>query len=267
MAVSFGTRKALGRRYGQDPALALELERLEKEYALMPSREARILERERLAQQQSQYDQNRKDAKAAGITGTIANLGTTAALYRGMTKAPGEPFFANPFAAKAVTAGMPSGMTIPNFTAGYTPASSYASMMPSPGGYSGIFGDTIAVNPALVDSTAAAGLSEAGAAGAAGTEAASASSVFADALPYVAAYTGSRIAGGMLENQPWAPKEVTGILKHPATGVVGEGSKLLGKATGINELEDFGREVERIEDQVVDFITDPFGSLGDAFGW
>ena len=266
MAVSFGTRKALGRRYGQDPALALELERLEKEYSLIPSREARAFNEKSLAQQQSQYEQNRSDAKAAGITGTIANLGTTAALYRGMTKAPGEPFFANPFAAKAVTAGMPSGMTIPNFTAGYTPASSYASMMPSPGGYSGIFGDTVSVNPALVDSTAAAGLSEAGAAGAAGTSAASVGFVpgMGQAL---ALYTGSRMAGGALEGVDAVPKEVSGVLKHPVTGMVGEPAKLLGKATGIKEIGNIGGEIERIEDQVVDFITDPFGSLGDAFGW
>lgn len=262
MATSWGQRRALGRRYSQDPALAMELERLEKEYALIPSREARLLERERLSQQQSQYDQNRQDAKLSGITGTVANVGTTAAMMRAMTKAPGEPFFVNPFAAKAPMASITTpqvgqsanavmGMNAPSYLA------ENASL--APGAYS--------INPATVDATSAgisAGADVGMGAGAAETAGASWVPGAGQAL---ALYMASRMTGDVLGDQPWAPKEVSGLLKHPVTGMVGEPAKLLGKATGVKEIGNIGSEVERIEDQVVDFITDPFGSLGDVFGW
>lgn len=104
MATSFGTRKALGRRYSQDPALLLEAERLQQEYGLMPGREARAMQAAQfqqslaqqqaaLAQQQSQFDTQQQNAESAGKWGTAANLATTGALIRGYTKAPGEPFF------------------------------------------------------------------------------------------------------------------------------------------------------------------------------
>lgn len=94
---SFGTRKALGRRYSQDPALILEAERLQREYGLAPAREARALQASQfdrsLAQQNAQYEQGQANAKSAGMAGTVVNTATNAAMLRGMTMGKGEPFF------------------------------------------------------------------------------------------------------------------------------------------------------------------------------
>ena len=50
MAVSFRQRKALGKRYGTDPAMLLEMERLNREYALAPGREARGMQAAQFAE-------------------------------------------------------------------------------------------------------------------------------------------------------------------------------------------------------------------------
>jgi len=78
MATSWGQRKALGRRYAIDPALQMEEERLAQEYALVPGREARALEAERLAYARQQDEENRKSSSTSSMMGTIGNLGTTA---------------------------------------------------------------------------------------------------------------------------------------------------------------------------------------------
>lgn len=97
MGTSWGQRKALGKRYGQDPALLMELERLQKEYDLAPGREARALQASQfdrsLAQQQSQFDTNQANAASAGQAGTAVNLATNAAMIRALTMEKGEPFF------------------------------------------------------------------------------------------------------------------------------------------------------------------------------
>jgi hypothetical protein len=103
-STSWGTRKVLGRRYGTDPALLMEAKRLEEEYGLMPGRESRALQAAQfqqslaqqdkaLAQNQSQFDTTQAGNKQAGMVGTAANLATTGAMIRGLTKAPNEPFF------------------------------------------------------------------------------------------------------------------------------------------------------------------------------
>jgi hypothetical protein len=62
MATQWGQRKALGRRYGTDPALLMEMERLQQQYNLAPGREARGLQSEQFglsqAQQASQFAQS-----------------------------------------------------------------------------------------------------------------------------------------------------------------------------------------------------------------
>ena len=82
--VSWGTRKALGRRYSTDPALQLAQDRLEQEYALVPGREARALQESQFARNQAfnaeQAELNRAANKQAGIVGTVGNIGTTALL-------------------------------------------------------------------------------------------------------------------------------------------------------------------------------------------
>ncbi len=88
MAVSFGTRKALGRRYSIDPALSLAQEELAQKYGLIPGQEARALQESQfgrnLAFTQEQADLNRESAEKSGMIGTIANTGLTAAMIRAM---------------------------------------------------------------------------------------------------------------------------------------------------------------------------------------
>jgi len=59
---SYKTRKALGRRYSVDPALLLEIERLQREYAAAPGREARALQAAQfdksLSVNESQFDKS-----------------------------------------------------------------------------------------------------------------------------------------------------------------------------------------------------------------
>ena len=102
--ISFKTRKSLGRRYGIDPALLLEMERLNQEYQMAPGREARALSKEQfnksMAFNEEQARLNRaereeanKQAGKASMVGTAGNVLTTAAMIRGVTKGPKEPFF------------------------------------------------------------------------------------------------------------------------------------------------------------------------------
>lgn len=94
---SFKTRKALGRRYGTDPALLMEMERLQQQYALSPGREARGIQAkqfaEELAFRKSESEQDREAAAKAGMVGTAGNLLTTGAAVRALTMEKGEPFF------------------------------------------------------------------------------------------------------------------------------------------------------------------------------
>lgn len=164
MATSWGTRKALGRRYGQDPALLMEVERLQREYDLAPGREARAVQASQfdrsLAQQNEQYEQNRSDAKMAGITGTLANVGTAAGMMRAMTKGPNEPFFGQTVSGlwdkawgntpAVATPGMTQPVAGYNFTAPTgIPSASNPSFWTNPQAGTA----PLAVNPALIDAT------------------------------------------------------------------------------------------------------------------
>ncbi len=81
---TWGQRKALGKRYAIDPAYQAEMERLEKEYALIPGREARALNEkqfnENLAWQKSEAEKNREAAEKSGMMGTIGNVAQTVGL-------------------------------------------------------------------------------------------------------------------------------------------------------------------------------------------
>lgn len=80
---SFGTRRALGKRYSVDPALQLEAERLQQEYNLMPGREARALSAEQFAQNM-EYQKNRDEQSGkSSMVGTAGNaLMTGLTLYK-----------------------------------------------------------------------------------------------------------------------------------------------------------------------------------------
>jgi len=76
--VAWGQRKALGRRYSQDPALLMEQQRLDNEYNLM-------IPRAQLAENKRQADLNRQaneDAvKRSGTSGLVSSVGNLASTY------------------------------------------------------------------------------------------------------------------------------------------------------------------------------------------
>ena len=74
---SFGTRKALGRRYAIDPALLLESERLQQEYNLAPGREARGMQASQFAQTLAQQEERDKQAGKSGMAGTVLGAAQT----------------------------------------------------------------------------------------------------------------------------------------------------------------------------------------------
>ena len=168
---SFGTRKALGRRYGVDPALLLESERLAHEYALAPGREARALQASQFGQGLALQREQMEGAERGGMVGTAGNLATTAGVLRAMTLPKGEPFFGGLFGGASGTGLYSTGATqvAPGaFALGGTYGAAGAV------GLGGAGAAPFVVNPALMGEgaagiTAGAAPAGAGAAPAAGT--------------------------------------------------------------------------------------------------
>ncbi len=127
---SYSQRRALGQRYGIDPALMLESERLKALYALQPSKEANktsrelhaasIASNEKIAAENLAFNERNAEANRAltreqidaeetsGMIGTIGNVATTGTLIRAMTKKPGEPFFGSLFGGGAAPSVAPA---------------------------------------------------------------------------------------------------------------------------------------------------------------
>ena len=82
-SVSWGQRKALGRRYSVDPELEMEKKRMEQEYALMIPR-AQLAEQRRQADMQRQAQEDA--AQRSGMSGLIGAGGNIASTYM-MSKA------------------------------------------------------------------------------------------------------------------------------------------------------------------------------------
>lgn len=285
MATSWGTRKALGRRYGQDPALLMEVERLQREYDLAPGREARAVQASQfdrsLAQQQSQFEENQSNAKAAGITGTIANLGTTGLMMRGLTKGKDEPFFGKTLTGMwdkawgntpaVATPGMTQPVAGYNFTAPTgIPSASNPSFWTNPQAGTA----PLAVNPALIDATQSGIAAGADVGMGAGTAAAAPSAWSTYGVPGTQAlglYEGSRMAGNQFGENTFANR----TLSNPVTGWNSELLRGAGKLTGIKQFDQAADQLNRWEkdiiqkpiDAVVDFISDPIGGISDMFGW
>ena len=92
---SWGQRRALGRRYSVDPALLMEQERLEREYALMPSRFQQEIQQKQLAQSESQYARSLREQQKARESqeksakwGTAGNVLTTGMMLKALYKTP-----------------------------------------------------------------------------------------------------------------------------------------------------------------------------------
>lgn len=149
---SFGTRKALGKRYGQDPALLLEAERLRQEYGLMPGREARAMQASQfdktMAENQSARDQSADTAAKAGMMTTGGNVIMGAPMaYMGY-----KAMFPN---APTISQALPMGMreSMPAFMGGPTAPTSAVPYSP---GMTTPTGPVVnSVNPATIDATTA----------------------------------------------------------------------------------------------------------------
>ena len=183
---SFGTRKALGRRYGVDPALLLESERLAHEYALAPGREARALQASQFGQGLALQREQMEGAERGGMVGTAGNLATTAGVLRAMTLPKGEPFFGGLFGGASGTGLYSTGATqvAPGaFTLGGAGA---APFVVNPALMSeGAAGITAGAAPAGAGAASAAGMATGGAAPAAG--------MLSYAGPAAAGYVGGQL--------------------------------------------------------------------------
>ena len=220
---SFKTRKALGRRYGTDPALLLEIERLNREYALAPGREARGMQaaqfertqgfnEEQAALNRGEREEARGDAATSGMIGTAANIATTAMTVNAIK---GQPLLSNPFSTTPSAAPAEVSMTTQTPTQIQT---------------------TYNVNPALMGmETAGAGtlntgaVAGAGMEGMAGTGTAATTAAPAAAAPTAATGTAETVGGATLGQGAVAlawlefmPKLITGDMstKGWVTGIV-----------------------------------------------
>lgn len=243
---SWGQRKALGKRYAVDPALLLEQERLQNEYNLAPSREARALQADQfnrqLAFNAEQADQNRSDAAKSGMMGTVGGIAQNAAILRAMTMEKGQPFFGGLFgggtSAPAATPGVTGGTAASTTaTPAYTFGGGAAPFSAAPEGMNAAStytfgGAPAAVNPALVDSAAlaaegtgavgtASGTTAGGMAATGAAEGATlggAASAGMAAAPYAAAgYLAAKYGGKLLENMAGGPDSSNAFAKAGRT--------------------------------------------------
>jgi hypothetical protein len=280
MATSFKTRKALGRRYGQDPALLLEAERLQQEYGLMPGREARAQQasqfQQGLAQNQAQFDTQQENAKSAGMVGTAANLATTGAMIRGYTMQKGEPFFGQtasnawdkawgnaPAQSQPVagyTAAGAGGGATAGYGAGWTGGTAEAPMSMleqsgmsyAPQSIMTNSGTPYIVNPVTTD-ISAVGLGAPATEAATGAEAAG---MLSGAMPYALGAGATYLGGkGMSAVTPEGTAVhrtgdfITGTMEWPVTAVTDPGK-------AINQAQQF----------VTDYVTKPIESVVNFFG-
>ena len=83
---SFGTRRALGRKYSVDPALLLESERLKAEYSLAPGREARGMQASQFAQGLELRREEMKGAERGGMFSSLLQAPLAGAITYGVGK-------------------------------------------------------------------------------------------------------------------------------------------------------------------------------------
>uniref|UniRef100_A0A6M3ITQ1 Uncharacterized protein n=1 Tax=viral metagenome TaxID=1070528 RepID=A0A6M3ITQ1_9ZZZZ len=199
MPISYGTRKALGRKYAIDPALMLESQRLESEYALAPGREARAIQaaqfetsmafnREQAALNRQTQEEQIAAQERGGMVGTIGNTALTAGMIRAMTMKPGTSFWTG--APLSTTIGAPSAAYTAGMGAGTVGTGTATIGGTAP--FATAVGPKFVVNPALM------GAGEAGATGA-GTVGASTAGAAPAATPGMGAYAGPAAAVAAIE--------------------------------------------------------------------
>ncbi len=253
--VSWGTRKALGRRYSVDPAIELERQRLEQEYALQPGREARGIQVSQFGQElgfrKSEAELNRSTAEKSGMIQTGMGAITNAAMIRALTMGKGQPFFGNWGAAAPVTAptaGMGTAGTGLTYTGG-------ATMVPETTGF--------ATTPAL--QTVSPAMTDVAVTGMAPAAAGAGSSMASYATPV--AYIGAALAAKSLwggKDIPWDEKTYVQKSTTAPGAFLGAGgflTNLAGKDTTVGKI---GKELARVEQTVLKPIEAIIDWIG---GW
>jgi len=212
MAVLWGQRRAIGRRYGVDPALLMESERLQAEYNLAPGREARGMQESQFARGMELRREEMKGAERGGMVGTVGNLATTAGVLRAMTLQEGESFFPKSWFGGASRAGA--------YSTGATQIAPGAFTLGGAAPFASQTG-TFVVNPALMGEGAAGMTAGAAPAGAAAAPAAGVGATPAAGLGFGAA-AGGGVAGGFLGAKLGQPiGEALGVGGKAERAVVG----------------------------------------------
>ena len=288
---SFGTRKALGRRYGIDPAILLEMERLQQQYALAPGREARGMQASQfaqsLAQNESQFNQNlamqkeaNEQAGKSGMVGTLGNVATTGMLIKYMSPktAPKVPPEVTPTVPTAeVSMSQPSpytGMysdTPPANLIGegsYSTVPAYTDMVPAGAAAPAGMGTT----SADIAATYAAEDAAAGSALTGGTSGSASGIGVGTVAPYVAGALLTKEAAKSSVPKPgdkqWGigynpAQYAANVAQHPVASVMSPtawmtDTGLIGKDTAVGKA--FG-QTAKIEEKVMTAVTNFIGSI------
>jgi len=300
MAVSWGQRKTLGKRYSVDPAMVYELERLQNEYNLAPGREARGMQASQfeksLAQSESQFGRNlaynteqsrlnrelqektSEEQAKAGMVGSIANIGMTAPMiyYGGKAAGLWGAKTAAEIAAEKAAAALAAGATTTGTTAaaasapwaadlstmGYGLTTPATTDLTTMGyGLGTGTGATAGAGAAPVIGAETAGTTAGATAGTTGSTGAGMASTAANAAAY---YEAIRQTGKIGEEKGWFGKDVGTVMKTPLTGALNLSTEYLGNLTGIEEIGKVGREASRIEEQIVGGIEKGIGKVISA---
>ena len=261
MPVSWETRRALGRRYSVDPALLMELQRLEEQYRLAPGREARALAESQFARNLAMQEEAIAGQEKAGMMGTIANVGLSAAMIRALTMKEGAPFF-----------GKTIGGLFGGGTAATTPMAGVGATGVGMGAISGGAGATpFVVNPALAEYAATLAAPTAAATTGAVTptgavvagKAIAPTGMMAATAPYLAPIAGGA-AGGYVGSKLGVElgeriHEIPGGRREQAIG----GGIIGGAAAGAA----IGSVVPVVGTAVGAIIGGAVGLIGSIFGW
>ena len=224
MAVSFGQRRALGKRYAIDPAYLLEAQRLDQEIAQQPTYAA-------LAERQREFDiaqKNQKDAQEeAGKGEMVSSLSSVATLP--MLMYGGK-------AAKAIFGGTTATTATTPAITGAAPGVSASAPALTSGAGSVMTGSTpvFTSTASTTGSALAADASlTAGAEGAASAGAGAASGASAAALGPAAAGVGGGLLGAKLGQSIGNKLGIGGVKEQSAVGGAVGGAAAGGVAAGI----------------------------------
>ncbi len=256
----WGQRKALGRRYSWDPALQMEQERLEREYNLIPGREARGMQAYQFGETLGMQKEANKQAAVSGMVGTGGNLAMSGIMLNAYR---GKPLLGD-WGAKTTPGVVPTTQT----TAGGGMATENQAAMatfrrdyPSAGLYETAPAGGIGATSTAVPTVAGEGIT---AGGGTTTPVAGGMGVMGYVAPAAAGYVAAK------EGPDWGSEEVGKVM---ATGVGLRGNKKVGEV-GAASIRGAGAGavtgtmiapgVGTIVGTIVGAIA---GGLTELFGW